>query len=238
MGLLRVRLEVTCSWRSWRAACCCSTPMSSWARLLSCVSRLPCHGLQGGAYSVFSGLECGGGAMLGSCGRWIRSAWSRGAYGASGRRSVGRDLLVGQVFHDGNVHSLRNSLRKRGVTKRSPRSCDRTAQHNWKQQHTDRLHDALHAGLSRTQSRFSLPRLQRSVLPQVQCDAHSNWLYSALSSAVRSSQIGTIPHAATKRCPSHSIPFQPLLAWLTHLRLSTTLSPSPTSPAVAALLSR
>jgi hypothetical protein len=25
---------VTCSWRSWRAACCCSTPISSWARLL------------------------------------------------------------------------------------------------------------------------------------------------------------------------------------------------------------
>ncbi|KAH8623831.1 hypothetical protein IG631_21536 [Alternaria alternata] len=38
MGLLRVRFEVTCSWSSWRAACCCSTPMSSWARLLGGVS--------------------------------------------------------------------------------------------------------------------------------------------------------------------------------------------------------
>ena len=34
MGLLRVRLEVTCSWSSCRAACCWLTPMSSWARLL------------------------------------------------------------------------------------------------------------------------------------------------------------------------------------------------------------
>lgn len=34
MGLFRVRLDMTCSWRSWRAACDCWTPMSSWARLL------------------------------------------------------------------------------------------------------------------------------------------------------------------------------------------------------------
>jgi hypothetical protein len=58
---------------------------------------------------------------------------SRGAYGASGRRSFGRDLLVGQVFHDGNVQSLQKD--SGSVTKRIPRSCDLTAQSNWKQLH-------------------------------------------------------------------------------------------------------
>lgn len=52
MGLLRVRLEVTCSWSSWRAACCWSTPMSSWARLLCGVSEQPRRSHQGGAQSV------------------------------------------------------------------------------------------------------------------------------------------------------------------------------------------
>jgi len=35
MGLFRVRLLVTCSWRSDSAAWGCCTPMSSWARLLA-----------------------------------------------------------------------------------------------------------------------------------------------------------------------------------------------------------
>ena len=69
MGLLRVRFEVTCSWRSWRAACCCSTPISSCARFLCemSVCGLSKRGLE--TYSVFSGLECGGGAMLGGLSR-------------------------------------------------------------------------------------------------------------------------------------------------------------------------
>jgi hypothetical protein len=102
MGLLRVRFEVTCSWRICRAAWCCSTPMSSWARLLRHVSL--CHlpwmrRAQRGAYSVFSGLECGGGAMLGSCGSRIQLLGSRGAYRAGRRRSKGSSCAGAQVFH-------------------------------------------------------------------------------------------------------------------------------------------
>jgi hypothetical protein len=103
MGLLRVRFEVTCSWRSCRAACCCSTPMSSWARFLRHVSPLPCRRAQRGAYSVFSGLECGGGAMLGSCGPWIQLLESRGAWRAGRRRSKGSGCAGAQVFHGDDV---------------------------------------------------------------------------------------------------------------------------------------
>ena len=63
MGLLRVRLEVTCSCRTVRAAEDWPTAMSSWALYTMSVSILSIKAIASLTLRTFSGLIWGGGGM-------------------------------------------------------------------------------------------------------------------------------------------------------------------------------
>ena len=58
MGLFRVLLDMTCSWRSCRAACDCWTPMSSCARLLDNGKQRSPHLAQRGYRTEYSQACC------------------------------------------------------------------------------------------------------------------------------------------------------------------------------------
>jgi hypothetical protein len=111
MGLLRVRLEVTCSWRSVRAACCCSTPISSWARLLGGVSgAVHMRLLRSEGRTVCSPAWS---AVVEPC--WAiccrgSGCWSRMGFIASRRRSerLGVEILVLRA------HTMLESLQQNG----------------------------------------------------------------------------------------------------------------------------
>jgi hypothetical protein len=175
--------------------------MSSWARLLFYVSPVRPWTCQRGAYSVFSGLECGGGAMLGSRGSGIQAAWVAGGFESerATQRGLEKCWLAGVARRRCPVAAKRWWA----VTKRVARLGSRDHRRPKQAAH---LHCAASARCiqieSHTDARTACTT-STTYRPPVAARRAEQLAVLRIVVGGEESQIGAIPHWASKRCPSH-----------------------------------